>query len=101
MIIQSNLCLFFIAGHDTTANTISFAIYYLAKYPEIQQRAREEARSILGDSPKNIIPTVEDTKKMDYINQIIKEVCDKKKFWNLELNTPTCFVDTPNQWTFE
>lgn len=43
-------------------------------HPEIQQRAREEAISILGDEPEDVLPTVADTKNMTYINQIIKEV---------------------------
>jgi cholesterol 24(S)-hydroxylase len=63
-----------LAGHDTTANTLSFALYYLAKHQDIQQRAREEAISILGDKPEDVLPTVEDTKKVDYISQIMKEV---------------------------
>lgn len=40
---------------------------------DIQQKAREEAIEILGDEPVDILPTVEDTKKMIYINQIMKE----------------------------
>ncbi|GAA5814312.1 hypothetical protein MFLAVUS_007806 [Mucor flavus] len=71
--LKSNLCVFFLAGHDTTAAAITFALYYLAKYPEIQQRAREEAISILGDEPKDVLPTGDETKQMNYINQVIKE----------------------------
>jgi cholesterol 24(S)-hydroxylase len=71
---QSNLCVFFVAGHDTTANALSFALYHLAVHPEIQQRARDEVIRILSDEKQDITPTVEDTKQMNYINQIIKEV---------------------------
>ncbi|KAI8054831.1 cytochrome P450 [Thamnidium elegans] len=60
-------------GHDTTASALSFALNYLAKYPKIQERARKEANLILGDRPEDIISTVEETKQMIYINQIIKE----------------------------
>lgn len=31
--LKSNLCAFFLAGHDSTASALSFAIHYLAKYP--------------------------------------------------------------------
>jgi cytochrome P450 len=85
-----------LAGHDTTANALSFAIHYLAenpvskeyicynlyelmltgihiKFKDIQQKAREEAIGILGDEPVDVLPTVEDTKRMTYINQIMKE----------------------------
>ena len=41
---------------------------------EIQQRAREEVISIFGDAPEDIIPSFDQLKQLDYINQIIKEV---------------------------
>ncbi|KAI9302773.1 cytochrome P-450 cyp509A1 [Cunninghamella echinulata] len=72
--LKSNLNLFFIGNHDTTANSLSAIMYYLAKHQDIQQRAREEAINVLGDEPVNIFPTIEDTKELVYINQIIKEV---------------------------
>ncbi|KAI9490119.1 cytochrome P450 [Zychaea mexicana] len=72
--LKSNLCVFFFAGHDTTASALSFAIYYLAKHPELQERAREEAYRVLGNEPKDIGPTVEQSRQMTYIDQIIKEV---------------------------
>lgn len=62
------------AGHDTTSNALASAICLLSLNPDIQQRARDEAISILGDEPEDVFPTVEDTKNMEYINQIIKEV---------------------------
>ncbi|CEP08816.1 hypothetical protein [Parasitella parasitica] len=71
--LRSNLHVLFVAGHDTTSNALSFALYYLAKHPEFQQRAREEALSILGDTPNDILPSSEQLKQMNYINQVIKE----------------------------
>ncbi|KAI9484150.1 MAG: cytochrome P450 [Benjaminiella poitrasii] len=71
--LRSNLCIFFLAGHDTTANTLAFALYELAIHPELQEKAREEAIRVLGDSPEDILPTLEQTKELDYINMIIKE----------------------------
>nr|BDB32844.1 cytochrome P450 monooxygenase [Thamnidium elegans] len=71
--LKSNLCLFFFAGHDTTSSALSFAIYHLAKHPEIQERARAEAIDILGDEPTDILPTAEEIKRMSYINQVMKE----------------------------
>ncbi|KAI9256666.1 cytochrome P450 [Phascolomyces articulosus] len=72
--LKSNMCVFFFAGHDTTTSALSFAIYYLAKHPEMQERAREEAQRVLGNEPRNIRPTVEQSREMTYIEQIIKEV---------------------------
>ncbi|OBZ85840.1 hypothetical protein A0J61_06113 [Choanephora cucurbitarum] len=71
--LRSNVCVFFLAGHDTTANTLSFAIYYLATHPEIQQKAREEAIKVLSDEPRNVLPTLEQTRELVYINQIMRE----------------------------
>ncbi|KAI8881514.1 cytochrome P450 [Backusella circina FSU 941] len=71
--LEHNINIFFLAGHDTTSNALSSAICYLALNTSVQQRAREEALSILGNESRDIIPTIEDIKRMEYINQIIKE----------------------------
>ncbi|KAI9479545.1 cytochrome P450 [Zychaea mexicana] len=72
--LRSNLCIFFVAGHDTTANALSFAAYYLAIHKDIQQKAREEAIRVLGDEPKDILSDADQLHEMPYINMIIKEV---------------------------
>ncbi|CAO0796787.1 unnamed protein product [Mucor circinelloides] len=71
--LRSNLYLFMLAGHDTSSNTLAFTLYELAQNPEIQKRAREEVIRVLGDSPEDIIPTLEQTKQLTYINMIMKE----------------------------
>ncbi|KAI8063424.1 cytochrome P450 [Gilbertella persicaria] len=71
--LKSNVCIFFLAGHDTTANTLCVIVLYLALYPEMQQKAREEAFRVLGDEPRDILPTLDQTKELTYINQIMKE----------------------------
>ncbi len=58
-----NLILFLMAGFDSTSNTIAFAFHFLAKHPEVQERAYDEIMSEIGDlvrwespfSPKNKI----------------------------------------------
>ncbi|KAI9495418.1 cytochrome P450 [Zychaea mexicana] len=70
--LQSNFSLFFMVGHESTASTASFAMYYFAKHQDVQQRAREEAIRIFGDG-FDIIPTLEQTSKLDYLNMVIKE----------------------------
>ncbi|KAI8070958.1 cytochrome P-450 cyp509A1 [Gongronella butleri] len=74
--LLGNLIIFFIAGHDTTANALNAAIYWLSRHPEIQQKARDEVNSILcpeGEVKGDIIPTLEQTKEFVYINKIMKE----------------------------
>ena len=47
--ILGNVFLFIIAGHDTTANTLGFAIVMLAVHPEIQDWLSEETNAVLGN----------------------------------------------------
>ncbi|CAO3597963.1 unnamed protein product [Absidia cylindrospora] len=75
--LLNNLCIFFAAGHETTASALSFALYYLAKNPDIQSKARQEAIDILCEGEEepsmDILPTPLQTKEMCYILQVIKE----------------------------
>ena len=44
--------LFVTGGHETTALTITYAFYWLSQRPELRERVRAEARSVLdGDRP--------------------------------------------------
>ncbi|KAI8148349.1 cytochrome P450 [Fennellomyces sp. T-0311] len=72
-IVTANLCIFFLAGHDTTAFTLACAVYELARNPEIQEKTRQEVIGILGDDPEDVLPTVEQTKQMTYLNTVMKE----------------------------
>ena len=37
------------AGHETTANAMTFTLYLLAKFPEEQEKLRAEVRGVVGD----------------------------------------------------
>ena len=50
----------FIAGTETTASTVGFTLRYLIKYPEIQEKARQEIYSVVG---KERLPSSEDMPK--------------------------------------
>ena len=41
--------LFFLVGYDTTSSAISFLMYNLAVYPEIQEKLYEEIMTVAGD----------------------------------------------------
>ncbi|KAJ8655903.1 hypothetical protein O0I10_008343 [Lichtheimia ornata] len=71
--LRSNVVVFFIAGHDTTANSLATVIYELAVNQDVQAKARQEAIQTLGEAPENIVPTAEEARDMTYINMIIKE----------------------------
>lgn len=47
--IYGNMFTFNFAGHDTTAHTFTFALYFLAANPAIQDWISEEIRHVTGD----------------------------------------------------
>jgi cytochrome P450 len=44
------VAIFFLAGHETSASALGWALYLLAMYPEVQNRLAEEAAGI-GEAP--------------------------------------------------
>lgn len=46
--LRDNLLTFIVAGHETTALTLAWALYLCAHDPEVQERAAAEARAALG-----------------------------------------------------
>ena len=70
--IRDEVETFMFEGHDTTASGISWALYNLAKHPEIQQRARSELLSLMADR-ENMELTWEDLGKIPYLTMCIKE----------------------------
>ena len=46
--IQSEVNTFIFAGHETTSNSMGWAIYNFGKYPHLQESCREEVKLVLG-----------------------------------------------------
>ena len=67
--LRDNLMTFIVAGHETTALTLSWAIYLMARYPEHQKRARQEAQSVLQGQ----IAGADDVSNLPFIRQVIDE----------------------------
>ncbi len=59
----------FLAGHETTANALTWAMVLLAKNPQAWLKLREEVVSVLGDRA----PTYADLAQLPYTLQIFKE----------------------------
>lgn len=68
-----NMQFFIVAGHETTALTLAWALYLLANDQEAQEIARSEATSILGRGSQAKAASAEDIKKAPYIEQVLQE----------------------------
>ena len=66
--LRDNLLTFIVAGHETTALALSWALYLCAFDQDVQDRARAEAQSVLNGSA-----TGEDVAKLPFIRAIIDE----------------------------
>ncbi|KAF7279572.1 hypothetical protein GWI33_007034 [Rhynchophorus ferrugineus] len=64
---------FMFEGHDTTATTISFCLYLLAKHPSVQEKVLEEQYALLGDDLKGVKATYANLNEMKYLEMVIKE----------------------------
>lgn len=68
------LSTFMFAGHETTANTISWAIYELARHPEVQARLRSEVRALLSRTGKGDVGLDYGTLfQLPYLTKVINE----------------------------
>lgn len=59
----------YIAGHETTANLLSWTFMLLGQHPEIEARLHAELDEVLGGRP----PTYEDAARLPYTLKVIKE----------------------------
>jgi cytochrome P450 len=60
----------FVAGHETTARTLTFAWYALAKHPHVAARLHDELDRVLAGR----VPSVDELRQLPYTLQVIKEV---------------------------
>jgi cytochrome P450 len=49
--VYGNMFVFNFAGHDTTTHTLTFALFFLAANPTVQDWLCEEIRAVVGDKP--------------------------------------------------
>ena len=58
-----------LAGHETTANALTWTWYLLAQHPEVEARLHAEVDVVLGGRA----PTVDDLRRLTYTDMVIKE----------------------------
>ena len=83
--LRDNLLTFIVAGHETTALTLGWALYLMAFDPAIQERAAAEARAVLGDRAA----TAADYGQLPLIQRIVNET--------LRLYPPAAFLSRTAQ----
>ncbi len=57
------------AGHETTANTLTWTFYLLAEHPPIERKLHAELAEVLGGR----VPTVQDLPSLRYTRMVIEE----------------------------
>ncbi|MXU65233.1 cytochrome P450 [Rhodobacteraceae bacterium KN286] len=68
--LRDNLLTFIVAGHETTALTLSWALYLCAFDPDVQDRARAEVQAACPDGR---LPGPDELASMPLVRQIIEE----------------------------
>lgn len=84
-ILVANTFIFFIAGFETTASTISYCLYELALNPEIQVILREKIKQTLDANEGRL--TYDTLKDLKYLDMVINGW-----YWNCVFNNTSEIV---------
>src|SRR5207245_2000172 len=67
--LRDELLTLLLAGHETTASTLSWTWYLIDRHPEVAERMRAEVAEVLGDR----LPCYEDLRGLQYTTMVIQE----------------------------
>jgi cytochrome P450 len=67
--LRDEMMTIFLAGHETTANALSWCWYLLAQHPEVEEKLLAELTAVLGDRS----PTPADMPRLSYAEKVVKE----------------------------
>ena len=67
--LRDEVVTIFSAGHETTANTLTWAWYLLSRHPDVADRLRSELGTVLAGRP----PSLEDLPRLRYTEMVVKE----------------------------
>ena len=67
--VRDQALIFLLAGHETTATSLTFALHLLGRHPEVRRRLHEEVDEVLGER----MPTLEDVRALGYTTMVVKE----------------------------
>ena len=75
--VRDEVMTIFIAGHETTANALTWTFYLLSQNPDIEKKLHDEIDSVLGttnDSNSGIrLPAANDIPKLQYTEKVLRE----------------------------
>ncbi|GFR26994.1 cytochrome P450 4c3 [Trichonephila clavata] len=94
--IIEELITFIVAGHDTTSAAMTWTLYMLGLYPDIQKKVHEELDWIFGEDVKRP-STEDDLRDMKYLECVIKETLrlyPPVPFFGRQLSEDTTICDT-------
>jgi cytochrome P450 len=67
--IRDQVLIFLLAGHDTTAIALTFALHLLGRHPDEQARVRDEVHDVAGDRT----PGAADVERLERTTMVLKE----------------------------
>ncbi|MDQ3472442.1 MAG: cytochrome P450 [Acidobacteriota bacterium] len=67
--LRDEVMTLFLAGHETTALTLSWAWYLLAQNPAVEEKFHAELDDLLGGR----LPTMDDLSRLKYTDRIVRE----------------------------
>jgi cytochrome P450 len=67
--IRNEIIMLFLAGHETTANTMAWSWYLISQCPDVEARLHEEIDRVLGQRT----PAYEDISQLSYTRAILDE----------------------------
>ena len=89
--IFANAGTLLLAGDDTTANTIAWAVHYFTRHPEHFRRARREADQVLA--PGSALQSLEQASKLPFLDAFSNEVMRLKPVAPLHVVEPVDGVE--------
>ncbi|MBM4215629.1 MAG: cytochrome P450 [Gammaproteobacteria bacterium] len=67
--LLDQLGVMFLAGHETTASSLTWAFLIISMQPALAHRIREEVRAVAGDEPL----TLEQVRKLTFVRNVFRE----------------------------
>ena len=67
--LRDEVLTLYLAGHETTAVTLTWMLYLLSSHPDVEARLWDELQSVLGGR----VPEVHDLRHLVYAERIVKE----------------------------